>query len=299
MNGYSYLVVLPELPVADTGGGVLLREVLHQLAGRGIVHVVVPVLPHQFSLLQQLEIDLKGVAASWMRLEPVKSFGKKGYSIRRLASGLPGGIYNFATPENEQRLADERRRVQPARELAISTWAAAAYPDRLFTPQTHLYLVNVDHEIVGAAPANFLRRVDAVLERRRVRKYCICGVRSAGKVAAITARDAEVLRALSGRADIQVVPPLMRPQPVGRDQVAPGSVLLPTNFTYPHNRASLRWFLDEVWPALDRETTLWVTGRDDSVGGLRSLCQRYERVEYLGCLPQVDLEQRFAREPCV
>lgn len=291
----SFLCVLNELPVPNTGGGILLGEIFALLSQWGEVHIVVPVLPHQRPMYQSLQSDFSRTVASWTELIPINRWGKRNYTPGRLLSGLPGGIYNFATRENEQRLAGARARLQPSREVAVSTWAVAAYPNRRFTSQTYLYMVNVDHEIVGAAPANLLRRMDGLLERNRVRKHCIGAIQSAGKVAAITARDAEALRRESGRADIQVVPPLMRPKAVVRDQVQPGAILLPTNYTYAHNRVSLTWLLEEVWPRIDSAARLRVTGRDDSRGALRRLCQRYERVEYLGCLPQMELEQQFAR----
>jgi hypothetical protein len=287
--------VVSELPVSDAGGGVLLREILHMLSQWGDIHVVAPVLPHQEDLAESLRLDLSGIVVSWTALEAVRTRGKRLFSLRRMASGLPAGIYNFATPQNERLLAQARNRIQPDRELVISSWALAAYPDQRFSPATHLFMVNVDSEIVTARDNRRLRKLDAVLERKKVAKYCVRGLQSAGRVGAITRKDTDTLALLSGRRDICHLPPVMRPRPVGRDSVEQGAILLPTNFTYPHNQAATLWFLNEVWLRVDRRARLWITGRDDRNGTLQSLCQRFERMEYLGCLPPGNLESRFAR----
>lgn len=287
------LCVLPHVPERRTGGGILLFEVLAHLARRGRVAVVVPMLPHLEGEMEEVRCEPVLDAVEWHELRPVGRGGLTGY-LSRLLSATPAEVTKFANEANRIRLADIRRAFVPTTELAISSFALAAYPSLTLPPRGRLYMVNVDPLIVQYDGPSLRRRLAAAIDRPKVANLCRRALAGADRIGSISAADVPVLNGIGGRNDVEYVPPLMRPQPLDRSHVVPGSVLITTNFTYSQNVSSLEWFFRECWPHVDGRAKLTITGKDDS-GRLAMLCASQPRTVYAGCLSMADLDAAFAR----
>lgn len=287
------LCVLPNVPERRTGGGILLFELLAFLACRGKLAVVVPVLPHLENEMDEARREPLFNEVEWHLLQPHRTAGLGGY-IARLLSATPAEVTKFATNANRILLADLRRTFAPTTELAVSSWAMAAYPGLSLPPGGRLYMVNVDPDIVRYDGPSLKRRLAAAIDRPKVTRLCRLALAGATRVGAISAADVPSLNRIGGRDDVAYVPPLMRPQPLDRSHVVPNTVLITTNFTYSQNVTSLEWFFRECWPQVDGRAKLTVTGKDDG-GRLTALCGSQPRTTYLGCLSVADLNAAFAR----
>ncbi len=217
---------------------------------------------------------------------------------------LPADMAKWAATENAAVLEAARASLQPTVELAVSSWALAAYRDRAFAPGTRLFMVNVDPDIVrhdgpwldrGRPDADaILRKLACAIDRPKVRRICRRAVATAARVGAVSPTDVAPLDRLGGRHDTVYLPPLMRPRPLDRSAVEPGTVLLTSNFAYQPNVTSLEWLLREVWPHVEPRARLTVVGADPRGAGAR-LCGTSERVHYAGLLPPAELDAAFAR----
>lgn len=286
------LIVLPNLPEQRTGGGILLFEVLAYLVTRGNVAAIVPVPPHlaaEFAEVQRHPL-LGGV--EWHVLRANRTPGAIGY-LERLLSAAPAEVAKFSLEENRRLIEDVRRTFHPTTELAISSWALAAYRDFVFPPKARLYMVNVDPDIVRYDGPSLKRRLASMIDRPKVARLCRRGLSSAGSVGAISEVDLPALNRLGRRQDVAYVPPLMRPQPVDRSCVEPNTVLITTNFTYSQNVTSLECFFRECWPLVAPQARLTVTGKDEN-GTLAALCAGQARTKYAGCLDTAGLDAAFA-----
>lgn len=280
------LLSIPELPSTKTGGGVLLHELLHFLAVRGAVDVVLPVAPHQAADFEQLGAAFADLPVGWHTLE-AQSYTQVG----RLRSGLPVEVLKNRSEDNCRCLEDLRRRLEPDCELLISSWALGAYRGSCLPPKARLYMVNVDPEIIRPRDGSFFRKIEAWWERRCVKGLCRKALQGAGAAAAITSKDAAVLGRWRG-APVEHLPPLMRPKPVERSGARKDVLLITTNYTYDHNRRSLDWFLGEVWPRLPG-FELWITGRDNADHALARQVADLPRVHYRGLLETEAFEACF------
>lgn len=287
------LCVLPNVPERRTGGGILLFELLAFLACQGRLAVVVPMLPHLKDEMDEVRCEPLLRDVEWHMLQPQRTAGVAGY-LSRLISVTPAEVTKFATEANRILLADVRRTFAPTTELAVSSWAMAAYPSLSLPPGGRLYMVNVDPDIVRYDGPSLKRRLAAAIDRPKVTRLCRLALAGATRVGAISAADVPSLNRIGGRDDVAYVPPLMRPQPLDRSHVVSNTVLITTNFTYSQNVTSLEWFFRECWPQVDGRAKLTVTGKDDG-GRLTALCGSQPRTTYLGCLSVADLDAAFAR----
>jgi hypothetical protein len=228
----------------------------------------------------------------WHMLQPHRTAGLAGY-LTRLLSATPAEVTKFATEANRILLANLRRTFAPTTELAVSSWAMAAYPSLSPPPGGRLYMVNVDPDIVRYDGPSLKRRLAAAIDRPKVTKLCRMALAGATRVGSISAADVPALNRIGERDDVAYVPPLMRPQPLDRSNVVPDTVLITTNFTYSQNVTSLEWFFRQCWPYVDRRAQLTVTGKDEG-GRLATLCAGQPRTAYAGCLPMADLDAAFA-----
>jgi len=288
----TILCGLPAVPESSTGGGVLLLELLAFLASRGRVAAVVPVNDATQPLLAACagHPDLAGI--EWHGLTESRTPGFLGY-VERLGGQLPSDAAKVATAENHVTLERLRETFEPTVELAVSSWALAAYRGQTIPHDARLFMINVDPEIVRYDGPSLKRRLACMIDRPKVARLCRRALAQAGHVGAISAADVPALNRMGGRQDVAYVPPLMRPKPIDRSRTEPHSVLITTNFTYSPNVTSLEWFFRDVWPYVDAQARLTVTGQDDG-GRLATLCQRQPRTAYAGCVSPQELDDLFA-----
>jgi glycosyltransferase involved in cell wall biosynthesis len=290
---HRILCVLPGLPETNTGGGIVLFEIVAHLATTGHVEAMVPVPAHLAAEFEAVKRDPALAGVVWHPLAEHRTPGLRGYMTRVLGAA-PADVAKYAVEENRVALERCRAALQPTVELAISTWALAAYRDFALPEGARLYMVNVDPRIVTYFGRSLKRKVAALIDRPKVARLCRRAVTMAGRVGAISAADVADLNRLGHRQDVAYVPPLMRPRPLDRSRAEPFTVLITTNFTYPPNVVSLEWFLRDCWPLVDSRARLTVTGRDEA-DGLAALCGAHPRVTYAGCVSASELDERFAR----
>jgi glycosyltransferase involved in cell wall biosynthesis len=300
------LVVIPGLPEQRSGGGVMLYELLAWLADRvgptGQVAVVVPVPHTRWSELEAVERDPAFPRTHWHPLDERRVPGLAG-RLQRMLGPLPADMAKVATAENASMLEAIRTSFRPTVELAVSSWALAAYRGQAFTPGTRLFMVNVDPDIVRHdGPVFALGRLDAdaalrklacAIDRPKVRRVCRQALTTAARVGAVSPADIAPLDRLGGRSDTVYLPPLMRPKPLDRAAAVPNTVLITTNLGYQPNVTSLEWFLREVWPHVGL-AELTIAGSDPRSVGER-LCRGRERVRFVGMLGPAELDAAFAR----
>lgn len=301
------LAVLPGLPEPGYGGGIVLYELLAWLAeqvgpGREVA-VALPMAPAGQPILEDLRADPVLTRVKWHPLPEKRAPGIVG-RLGRMLGSLPSDMAKAATAENVARLETVRATMQPTVELAVSSWALAAYRGQAFAEGTRLFMVNVDHEIVRQAmPAvlsaravgkALVRKLACAVDRPKVLAMSRRALATAARVGAISPADVTQLNRLGGRSDVGYLPPLMRPRMLDRSGAVPGSVLVTTNFSYSPNVESLSWFLREVWPRVSGAARLTVAGLDEG-GQLAALCQRHERVNYVGWLDPARLDDAFAK----
>lgn len=301
------LAVLPGLPEPGYGGGVVLYELLAWLADRvgpdGEIAVALPMTPAGEAGLTALRADPALTRVEWHPLPERRLPGIYG-RLGRMLGRLPADMAKAATAENVARLEALRAEFSPTVELAVSSWALAAYRGQAFAEGTRLFMVNVDHEIVRQAmPAVFsaravgralVRKLACAIDRPKVRAMSRRALATAGRVGAISPTDIATLNRLGGRSDVEYLPPLMRPRMLDRSRAVAGSVLVTTNFSYSPNVESLAWFLREVWPRVSDAARLTVAGLDEG-GQLAALCRRHKRVNYVGWLDPAGLDHAFAK----
>jgi len=301
------LVVLPGLPEPGYGGGAVLYELLVWLVDRvspdGQIAVALPMTQAGEAGLAALRADPALTRVEWHPLPERRLPGILG-RLRRMLGSLPSDMAKVATTENITRLEALRAEFSPTVELAVSSWALAAYRGQAFAEGTRLFMVNVDHEIVRQAmPAvlsaravwkALVRKLACAIDRPKVLATSRRALATAARVGAISPTDVAPLNALGGRSDVVSLPPLMRPRLLNRSEAVPGSVLITTNFSYSPNVDSLAWFLREVWPRVSDAARLTVAGLDDG-GQLAALCRRHPRVDYVGWLDPAALDDAFAK----
>jgi glycosyltransferase involved in cell wall biosynthesis len=292
-SDHRILCVLPGLPETRTGGGIVLYEIVAYLATRGHVEVVVPVPAHLSAEFEATSREGAFADVVWHPLVERRTAGLRGY-VSRMLGAAPADVAKYAVEENRLILERCRATLEPTVELAISSWALAAYRDFALPKDARLYMVNVDPRIVTYFGPSLKRKVATLLDRPKVTRLCRRALTMAGRVGAISAADVVDLNRIGGREDVAYVPPLMRPRPLDRSQVEPFSVLITTNFAYPPNVVSLETFLRECWPLVDSRARLTVTGKDEAEA-LAALCDRHPRVTYAGCVSPVELDDLFAR----
>ena len=297
----------PSLPDHRFGGGVALFELLAWLVDcvkpLGAVAVVAPVAEPQRPDLARLASDPSLPGVHWHPLAESRLPGLPGY-VSRLLGPLPSDAAKVATLENAARLEAIRRDFRPTIELAVSSWALAAYRGQVLSPGTRLVMVNFDPDVVrfdgpwfqGVWPdtGTFVRKLACAIDRPKVRRLCRHALATAARVGAFSPADVTPLNSLGGRNDTVHLPPLIRPRPVDRSAVIEGTVLITTNFAYQPNVTSLDWFLREVWPHVAPRAELTVTGVDPQGVGSR-LCRRHTRVRFTGLLGSAELDAAFAR----
>lgn len=298
---HRVLVVIPGLPEQRSGGGTMLYELIAWLSDRvgpeGEVAVVVPVPDHRQAELEPLARDPALLRVRWHPLEERRVPGLAG-RLQRMLGPLPADMAKVSTAANAALLEGLRATFRPTAELAVSSWALAAFRGHSFTPGTRLFMVNVDPDIVrhdgpwleGDAA---LRKLACMIDRPKVRRVCRQALATAARVGAVSPADVTPLDRLGGRNDTVYLPPLMRPKPVNRAAVVPGSVLLTTNFAYQPNVVSLAWFLRDVWPHVG-PAELTIAGGDPRGVGER-LCRGHTRVRFVGLLGPAELDAAFAR----
>jgi glycosyltransferase involved in cell wall biosynthesis len=307
MPAHRPLVVIPWLPEQRSGGAALLYELLAWLRERagpdGEAAVVVPVPDARRPELEALERNPTLAGLQWHPLEERRTPGFRG-RLARMLGPLPADMAKIATPANAARLASVRTEFRPTVELAVSSWALAAYPEQALVPGTRLVMVNVDPDIVrhdgpwlaGLWPDSdaIVRKLACVIDRPKVRRVCRRALVTAGRVGAISPADVAPLDRLGGRSDTVYLPPLMRPRPLDRSQAEPGTVLITTNLGYQPNVTSLDWFLTDVWPRVDTAARLTIAGLDPR-GVAARLCRGRDRVTFVGLLTPTELDAAFAR----
>ena len=289
----SVLCVLPALPSRETGGGVLLHELLVFLAATRRVAAVVPVNERTMPAFDTCTQHPELAGIEWHALPEYRQPGLAGY-VRRFTGWLPADAAKIATTANHAALEHLRAAFRPATELAVSSWALAMYRGSAFHSGVRLFMDNVDPEIVRYEGPSLKRRLACRVDRPKVDRLCRRALASAGRVGAISAADAAVLTRMSGGREVMQVPPLMRPVELDRSHAMPWTALITTNFTYWQNVTSLEWFFRECWSHVDSRAQLTVTGRD-AEGRLAALCEAQPRVTYAGCGSPAELDTAFAR----
>jgi hypothetical protein len=287
-------VLMHEVPLESTGGGVLLRGTLRCLSGAYRLTAVFPSYPHQLREVGQLVEDLRSEGTGAVPIPVVSDWGRWSFTVRRFLSSAPGSVCAMRTRFGSDILASATGSVGAPRWLLMAPFGLPYLPEGASPRDVRLYFTNVDEEIVVPVDNVWWRRMEARVERWKVRRFVRQASGRAGKCAAITAADATALTTRTGR-QVSFLPPLMAPRTGFSREPERGRVLLTTNFTYAHNRVSLEWFLREVWPRVGCAVHLDVTGLDTPDGSLARLCGRAPRVTYRGFLPKRDLDTYFSR----
>jgi len=297
MQKQRILCVLPVLPEATSGGGVLLHELLQYLLSRGTVVAMAPVHAYRRPQYEKLLDDDKLRGIEWHPLEEHRAPGLLGMLGRAMAAA-PSEVSKFTTSNNRRLLKAVRDHFRPTVELAVSSWALAAYDGHAFVPATRLYMVNVDPDIVRHDGPPLSRKLACAIDRPKVARLCRQALATASRVGSISERDVPALNRMGGRHDVAHIPPLMRPRFVNRSAVEPFTALITTNYTHSQNATSLRWFLRECWPHVHPRARLMITGKDDGCA-LARLCDDLPRVRYAGLLSDSQLDMAFARSSVV
>ncbi|OQA32741.1 MAG: hypothetical protein BWY57_01723 [Betaproteobacteria bacterium ADurb.Bin341] len=288
------IACMHELPLESTGGGVLLREILRHFACDRRVVALYPVYPHQSGKVAELDQALTSESITPAPRPIAPDWGKPSFTIRRLLSRRPGLVVALDHIGKKRPLKKLGAAYPDALWLVVSPFSLDYVPPAIPSERIALYFTNVDENIVAHSTGTLRQRIEGNLERVRVRRWLGRASCRAGRLAAITEDNAGILTAKLGRA-VRHVPPLMAPRPIDRAHAEPGLVLLTTNYTYPHNRISLEWFLHEVWPHTDPRLRLEVTGLDDAHGSLARLLVNTPRARYLGFVGKTVLDDCFSR----
>lgn len=286
--------LMHEIPLENAGGGVLLREILRHLSQNYSITAIFPVNSYQNDVYDKLihELEQEGIVALGMPLR--SDWGRLSFTLARFFSVLPGCVCAMDSVAAKKCIAALTSDYQPECWLLISPFAACYLPEYVRPDQVRLYYTNVDEDIMAPSHGTVRQRVEGWFEKYKVRLYVFRTAGLAKKRAAITANNANVLTRKTGR-EVSYVPPLMAPRVLDRSVVQVGLALITTNYTYSHNRISMEWFFREVWPIVNQDVRLEVTGLDTPDGDLRRLCEQFPRVAYLGFLSKVELEKAFQR----
>ena len=291
----SHLIIaMHELPLESTGGGVLLRELLRYYSKIRRTIAIFPVYPHQMDKVRVVCEELTAEGVESLPLPVTRDWGRWSFTLRRLILPLPGCVVAFQNPEAKSLIAALANSDLDARWLLVSPFAAAYLPNFVSPERVSLYYTNVDGDIIMSVHRGFWRKIEERLERRRVSDFVRKSVRLAGYLGAITQANAAALTTVVGTR-VNYIPPLMAPRFIDRSRLDRDVVLITTNYTYPHNRLSLEWFLREVWPLVGAGLHLEVTGLDDGFGTMARLLSEAHNSKYLGFLSKPDLEVAFAR----
>lgn len=288
------IVAMHELPLESTGGGVLLRELLRHWAERRPTVAVYPVYPHQRDKVEALGPELAAEGIEVVAVPVAPDWGRRSFTLRRLLSPLPGSVVAFHHAGARARIETLAAQIPKATWLLVAPFSAALLPSDISPERVAIYYTNVDEDIVTPLGPGVLRRWEAAVERGRVRRYVMRSALRPSRWAAITQKNADTLTATL-RRQVTYVPPLMASRPVDHSRREAGLALITTNYTYPHNRTSLEWFVRDVWPLVDASFRLEVSGLDDGRGALPRLLSSIPRARYLGFLSRADLEAAFAR----
>ena len=131
-------------------------------------------------------------------------------------AAAPSEVSKFTTSNNRRLLKAVRDHFRPTVELAVSSWALAAYDGHAFVPATRLYMVNVDPDIVRHDGPPLSRKLACAIDRPKVARLCRQALATASRVGSISERDVPALNRMGGRHDVAHIPPLMRPRFVNR-----------------------------------------------------------------------------------
>lgn len=294
MTKPSIFVLMHELPVESAGGGVLLREILRHLTLQNTVTAFFPVNSFQAERSNELVSVLASEGIRGVGLPLCADWGKLSFTLRRILSTRPGCVCAMLNSKALECVEAFARQSNPESWLLISPFSSVYLPASVTPDKVRLYYTNVDEDIMVPSHGTMRQRIEGWLEKVKVRLYVQRTARLAGKRAAITENNARVLTAKTG-VEVGYVPPLMAPRSFVRSSVQTGLALITTNYTYGHNRISMEWFFEEVWPLVCEGVQLEVTGMDTENGCLKKLCNTMPRVTYLGFLAKDDLEKAFQR----
>jgi glycosyltransferase involved in cell wall biosynthesis len=292
MKKKSTICVLPAVPSPMTGGGTLMFEILAYLNMATAVHAVVPVFDHLRQDYEQVKQSPVLAGVAWHELSPAPP-GALWQRMTVLAGRTPLEVGRFATAHNRALVERIRGTTTFDAELLISCRAVASYVKLKCPPEARVYMMDVEPNIVRYSGPSWKRWLLAELERPKVTRLCRSVLPLAARVGAISPQDVGPLNHLGRRSDVVYVPPLMRPRFVDRSGVTQAHVLITTNFTYPPNVRSLKWFLEECWPYVAKHARLTVTGKDEG-RALQSLCSSHVRVHYAGCVSASELDELYA-----
>lgn len=294
MSGRSLFVLMQEIPVEVAGGGVFLREILRHLKKEWDVTAIFPAFPHQ---TEQASVTIQTLATEGIRgagLPVTPDWGSLSFTLRRQSSCMPGLTVALRNEANWIEISRMVEAQKPDRWLLISPFAATYLPSDAAARDVCLYYMNVDEDVVVRQNGPWWRRFEGRVEKFRIRRFVRRVANRVGSQAAITQENARALTTLTGRKATHVLP-VMGSRAVSRERVERGMALITTNYTYPHNRISLDWFLRDVWPLVGDEVRLEITGLDTADGQLAQTCAGAARVRYLGFLPKAELETCFER----
>ena len=289
------VVLSSALASPTTGGGVIVCETVRHLAADRPVTLVCPEFAHQQEEARVARRTTVSAGARMMTVTPRQGRGMKRFTLRRALSPQPGVSFNLAHQKARRVVAEVLAGNPSAQVLSIGPFAAAMLPDDSMLPRVHVCLIDVSERIIETDHARLLRRLDARIERHKVKHYERAVVLRAGAVGAISKPDAEFMSTITKRPSIVWLPPLITPRAITREAVEPRTVLFTTNYTYHHSRRAARWFLEDVWPHMPFGYRLWVTGRDSTGGELAELCRTTEAATYHGLLALPELDALYAR----
>jgi polysaccharide biosynthesis protein PslH len=295
------LHLTPELPYVPGGGGGATRQfhLLRRLVERGhSVTVVAPATAEQLdethapAILADAGVDLRPAIRP---ARPVAAALGVAREPRLVPAGLRWPLYawqfNLFWASMRNRVRESIAALEPD-VITVEHDDAAGWVSHLpARPPRVLMTQNVSWKLWQglAARASALRASAFRLEAARHRAYVREHVTRFDAVVAVSGVDADELRAL-GASRLGVIPngaacDELSPAP---DSPSPPTLLFTGSMHHPPNPNGVRWFADEVWPAVIRElpqAKLVIVGRGPQ-RKVRPLAAR-QGIEVVGPVPSM------------
>jgi hypothetical protein len=243
-----WVATKPPAPPTD-GGRLVALETLRALAAAGhVITVVAPAAPGTAD-------DARRAAASFdVALEAVETSPRSWTTaaVAALVRGLPATIVRHDHPALAARvdalLSARTFDVVHAEQLQAFT---ASAPARRHGVPVVLRTQNVESEVwTHRAAAGGAFRFEA----GRLARFEARAVRAAARTVALTARDADRLRALAGGGArvVHVPAPFVATLPAGEPLPGAPAVVAPASAGWAPNDDARAWLVDAVWPAVAR-----------------------------------------------
>lgn len=275
------LVAVATQPLWPVRDGISLRivELLERLANRWTTRLIAPV-PHAGSLpptLRLADVVPAGPEGSWSPAPRRGALRPVDRALQQMLAQEPADVLLLWV--GAEALAFDRSPLPPIVGDRIDAMTLAAARDLS----------------IGKGARRVVRDVRTLLAYARYEREV---VRSQRATVVVGEDDARMLRRISGRATVHVVPNgvTTQPQPPGLREAREPVVIFSGVLAYPPNIAAVIWFAGEVWPrirAAEPRARFVVAGRTPGME-VRALDGR-DGIEVRGDVPDMraELEQAW------